>query len=135
MDFRRKKLSKVLAIALMFACAAAFTPLLAGPAFAKAKAKTVKPAKVEGLQLVQADTMTTANEYDVTASWTKLKKNVKKYKIKIADVTDPEAKIPPQTMTVKKKKNKAVFSGTVGSTYEVKVRAIKGKKKGAWSDP
>ena len=134
MDFRKKDLSKFLAIALMFACAAAFTPLLAGPAFA-AKAKTVKPAKVEGLQLVQADIMTTPNEYDVTASWTKLKKNVAKYKIKIVDVTDPDAKPAPKFMTVKKKKKQAVFSGTVGSTYTVKVRAIKGKKKGPWSDP
>lgn len=135
MDFRRKNISKVLAIALMFACAAAFTPLLAGPAFAKTKAKSVKPAQVQGLELVQADTMTTLNEYDVTATWTKLKKNVKKYKIKIADVTDPDAKPAPQTITVKKKKNIAVFSGTVDSTYTVKVRAIKGKKKGKWSDP
>ena len=134
MDFRKKTLSKVLAVALMLACAAAFTPLLAGPAFA-AKAKTVKPAKVEGLQLVQADIMTTPNEYDVTASWTKLKKNVAKYKIKIVDVTDPDAKPDPQFVTVKKKKKQAVFSGTVGSTYTVKVRAIKGAKKGAWSDP
>ena len=113
-----KQLSKVLAIALMVACAVAFMPLLNGQVFA-----AKKPGKAKITSLEQADTANDDGTYAVTVAY-KAKK-AKKYQVSYTDGT--EAK------TMKTKKKSVSFNGTVDSTYTVKVRGIKGKKKGKWS--
>ena len=86
--------------------------------------------------------MTSDGLYDVNVKWDKVKK-IRKYRVKVTDVTkavgpvgsdavapaDP-AKAKPMVLKVKGKKCKTKFAGTVGSTYKVKVRALKGKKNG-----
>jgi hypothetical protein len=109
--FEKKQLSKVLAIALMVACAVAFMPLLNGQAFAAAK----KPAKVKGVKAAQVtDTM------NVKVTWKKAK-NAKKYQVKVGSKTYTTKK---KTYTVK---------NLAEGTYKVKVRGVNGKKKGKWS--
>ena len=89
--------------------------------------------------------MTSDGLYDVNVKWVKIKK-IKKYRVKVTDVTkavgpvgsdavappDPAA-AKPMILKVKGKKCKTKFAGTVGSTYKVRVRALKGKKMGKWS--
>jgi hypothetical protein len=106
--FEKKQLSKVLAIALMVACAVAFMPLLSGQAFAASKKVTGVKAKVSG---------TTA-----TVTWTKFK-GATKYKVKPTGA---------KKQTVNVTKTKKAFKNLPVGNYKVKVKAIKGKKS-SWS--
>ena len=109
-------LLRVLTVALVLACAAAFMPLLSGQAFAASK-----PAKVKFKSLTQADVMTSVGQYKITAKWKKAKK-AKKYKVTYTDGSE--------TKSITTKKKAASFEGAVGSTYNVKVQGINGKAKG-----
>ena len=103
-------LLRVLTVALVLACAAAFMPLLSGQAFAASK-----PAKVKFKSLTQADVMTSVGQYKITAKWKKAKK-AKKYKVTYTDGSE--------TKSITTKKKAASFEGAVGSTYNVKVQGI-----------
>ena len=104
-----------IAVFVMLAC---MVPLVAAPAHAAAK----NPGKVTIKET------TVLYMRDVKITWKKAK-NAKKYEVLVYDTKAKkwyknENKVTGTTLT---------FAGKYGRTYKVKVRAVNGKKKGAFS--
>lgn len=114
---------RIMACMLAVACLLAFTPVIDGPALAASR-----PAKVKGLTLTKS-AVQASGDCKVTAKWKKVKKNVKKYQVRIKRASAKKASFK----TLAKSKLKLSFKGKSGATYTVKVRALAGKKKGKWS--
>ena len=110
-----RKSSLMLLIAAVICCSLI---LPADGVFAAVK----KPAKVKKLVLSVSD------ENQITAKWKKAR-FAKKYQIYVK-VDNGKFK---KTRTVKKTKTRIM--GEPGTTYTIKVRALNGKKKGAFSKP
>ena len=118
----RKHYYRILACVIACVCAVAFMPGMDGQSYAAAK----KPAKVTGVTLTKTKS---SGDCTVKVKWTKVKKNVKKYQVKITN-----GKTKKNTFQkVSKKKRTTTFKAKAGITYTVRVRALNGTKKGKWS--
>ena len=116
---------RIFIFVMILAVAVSFSPITAKQSFAATK----KPAKVKGLTLKKSKA---ANDGSckVTVKWKKVKKNVKKYQVRIKNNKTKKVTVKK----VSKEKNTASFTGKPGTTYVVKVRALGPKNtKGKWS--
>jgi hypothetical protein len=114
--FEKKQLSKVLAIALMVACAVAFMPLLGGDVFAAKKAKGPKITKK----------VYTVKTQKVTVKWKKNKK-AKSYQVKVGTKKAKNVKKSKTSYSVKYAQKETAQKITI------KVRAKVGKSWTKWS--
>jgi soluble P-type ATPase len=115
-----KTMKRVSALLLAVLMVIAYMPLAQENSFAKKK-KAKKPAKVK-----IAKASVKKNTKKITVSWKKAK-NAKKYIVSIKDLSTK------LTSSKTSKKVKITFNGQWNTKYQIRVRGVNGKKKGAWS--